>query len=282
MIINLVSNLGEDFNPDLILQYNTAITSNLKKALEEEGHDVNLVRDHTDEAPKANHTIVISNWAMKKLRADPLYLIMLREATDGKLGLWLDAAFGGMDDIYDVVLTVTPPYLNSGPKFKWVGFAADPELFYPEQGLRPTAFVDSYAYGWHNGSFNHIFDTLQAVLKTSEVDVIQPILQYNTGKRIPWDQLAGLFRRCHFSIVTQLGHWGLTNIETATCGALLVIHKSMDRPNTWPCKLNHVIWETSTDLEEILKGPVDVETNRAQALENSWAKVVARIEEALR
>ncbi len=282
MKINIVSNLGEGFNPDLILQYNTSIAFNLRKALKGAGHEINLVKDHDNQAPKADHSIVISNWAMNRVRDDPRYLNMLREATDGKLGLWLDASFSGMDKLYDVVLTVTPPYEHSSPKFKWVGYAADPTVFYPEQDPRPTAFVDSYAYGWYGGEYDYVYDILKAVLDVSQIQVLQPIEQYNTGKRIPWPQLAALFRRCHFSIVTQLGHWGLTNIETATCGALLIMPKPMDRPHSWPCDLNHVFWENQADLEEILSRPVDIEANRAKALESTWEKVVDRLTEALK
>lgn len=282
MIVNLVSNLGEAFNPDLILQYNTSITFNLSRALDEAGHEVNLVKDHDNEAPKADHSIVVSNWAMNRIRDDPKYLAMLREATDGKLALWLDAAFGGMDNLYDVVLTVTPPYKQSGPKFKWVGYAADPEVFYPEQDPRPTAFVDSFAYGWYEGQYDYVYDIIKAVLDVSRVQVLQPIEQYNTGRRIPWLELAALFRRCHFSVVTQLGNWGLTNIETAACGALLVQHKPMNRENSWPCDLNYAFWESQADLEEILSRTVDVKANRAKALEQTWGDVVSRMEEALR
>ena len=281
MKLNLISNLAENFDPNLILQYNTSITVNLRKALQKAGHEVHLVRDHDNEASKADHSIVVSNWAMNRIRDDPTYLAMLREATDGKLGLWLDAAFGGMDNLYDVVLTVTPPYPQSDPKFKWVGYAADPEVFYPDQDPRPTAFVDSYAYGWYESQYDYSYDILKAVLAVSGLQILQPVEQYNTGRRIPWAQLAALFRRCHFSIVTQLGHWGLTNIETATCGSLLVMHKPMDRPHSWPCEMNHAFWETQSDLEQILSRPVDVEANRAVALKQTWAKVVTRIEKAL-
>jgi len=282
MKFNVVSNLGEDYNPDLILQYNKVIAWSLRRALEEAGHEVFFVRDHADEAPPADHSIVISNWAMNRVRDDSSYLAMLREATGGKLGLWLDAAFSGMEELYDVVFTVTPPYEHSSSKFKWAGFAAYPDIFYPEQESRPTAFVDSYMYGWYGGEYDYSYDILRAVLDGSKIQVLQPIEQYNKGKRIPWAQLASLFRRCHFSIVTQLGNWGLTNIETATCGALLVLHKPMERAYSWPCDLNHVFWENQADLSEILSRPVDIEANRAKALENTWTKVVDRLMEVLR
>jgi len=282
MILNLVSNLGEGYNPDLILQYNTSIAVNLKKFLEKAGHDVNLVKDHDNTAPEADHSIVISNWAMNKIKANHGYRRMLREVSRGKVALWLDAAFGGMDELYDVVLTVTPPYEASAPKFKWVGYAADPEVFYPQPGSEPTAFVDSYAFGWYNAEYDYVYDIIKEVLEDIELKIIQPVTQYNTGKRVPWTQYAALFRQCQFSVVTQLGGWGLTNIETATCGALLVMNKAMDRPLSWPCKMNHAFWETKEELKDILGRDVDLKANRAVALESSWGDVVNRVEEALR
>jgi len=281
MIFNLVSNLGEGYDPDLILQYNTSIAVSLKAALIAAGHGVNLVKDHDDRAPACDHTIVISNWAMGRVRDDPIYRVMLKAATKGEFCLWLDAAFGGMDAMYDLVLTVVPPYPTSGPRYKWVGFAADPTIFKPGQEGRPLAWVDSYAYGWHQGQFDYVFDILKAVLSVSGVGTVQPLEQYNTGRRIPRAEMAVQMGRCHFSIVTQLGNWGLTNIETATCGALLVIHKDMNREHTWPCELNHILWENQRDLEEILSRTVDIQANRAKAMEQSWPQVVARMEEAL-
>lgn len=279
MIFNLVSNLSEGYDPDLILQYNTSIAVSLKAALIKAGHYVTLVKDHDDEAPTAGYTIVISNWAMNRVRDDPAYLPMLRRATRWKLCLWLDAAFGGMDAQYDTVFTVVPPYDYSGPKFRWAGFAADPDIFKSQQASQPRAFIDSYAYGWHDGKYDYVFDIIKAV--TKDMAVSQPVEQYNEGRRIPRARLAEIMSYCHFSVVTQVGNWGLTNIETATCGALLVIHKDMNAEHTWPCELNHALWKSKYELEEILSRPVDVEANRAKALEQNWAQVVARIEGAL-
>ncbi len=56
----------------------------------------------------------------------------------------------------------------------------------------------------------------------------------------------------------------------------------MNRENTKPCDLNYAFWETQSDLEEILSRTVDVEANRAKALEQTWGDVVSRMEEALR
>lgn len=282
MIINLVSNLDEDFDWHLFNAYNHVIAYSLRGALQDLGHEVNLVKDHDigSYSLNADHTIVISAVAMTKIRDDPLTGKILRAATEGKLALWIDAAFPQWEPLFDRILTVVPPYSSSGDHCRWVGYAADPAIFYPEQEEK-TVFVDSYMWGWYNGAHDWIYTLISNVLEDSGLKVLQPVPVYNKGSRATWPMMIRAFRASHFHVTTQIGHFGLTNIEATTCGAQLVIHKDLDRPRTWPFEMPHVTWSTREDLEEILATWPNLYENRQMATEHTWRKVASRVLEAL-
>ncbi|MCK5644969.1 MAG: hypothetical protein KAJ19_29485 [Gammaproteobacteria bacterium] len=281
VVINLVSNLDEDFDVDKFYSYNHTIAFSLRGALQELGHDVKMVKDHDigSTTPLADHTVVISSVAMNKIRDDPLIGKILRAATKGKMALWLDAAFPHWEPLFDRILTGVPPYSSSGDHCRWVGYAADPALFYPEQDEK-TVFVDSYAWGFHHGAHDWIFELIRDVLEDSGLNVIQPIETYNKG-RVMWPEMQRALRASHFHLTTQIGHFGLTNIEATTCGAQLVIHKDLDRPTTWPFPMPFTIWETAEELEEILASWPNLHENRQMAMEHTWEKVALRVLEAL-
>lgn len=281
MKINLVSNLDADSAYQHLQAYNHIIAWSLREALQEAGHEPMLVCDRLErDIPHADHTIIISNTAMNRIHDEGWYQAEYRRSATGLFCLWLDGAFDGSEDPYDRVLTVAPVPKWVSPKFKQVGWAADPERFRPEQ-TEPTAFVDTYMYGWYNGQFDKIYDLMKEALQESGIKTLQPTAQYNQG-RIHWVDLQEIFRKSTYHIGTQLCHWGWTEIEAATCGSLLVFNRAIHRPDTWPSVLNHELWDTKEELIEILSRPVDVAANRARARENTWQKIVTRIEEALR
>lgn len=166
MILNLVSNLDQLFQVEKFNAYNHVIAYSLRRALLDLGHEVNLIRDHGNEAPQADHTVVISNVAMVKVRDNPEYKAMLREATRGKFTLWLDESYHGWDQHFDRILTVVPPYKDSSDKYRWVGYAAYPDLFYSDQEEK-TVFVDSYMWGWYGGAHDWIYRCIQEALEES-------------------------------------------------------------------------------------------------------------------
>ena len=134
MRINLVSNLDETSAYQHLNAYNHIIAWSLREALQAAGHDAQFTPDRlVENVPRAEHTIVISNTAMNRIREDPAYLAAYRAATDGKLCLWLDGAFEGFEHPYDRVLTVAPCPGFVSSKFRQVGWAADPMRFRPEQ-----------------------------------------------------------------------------------------------------------------------------------------------------
>ena len=85
-----------------------------------------------------------------------------------------------------------------------------------------------------------------------------------------------IIRKCHYYCCTQLGESGLTRIEAATSGALLVVPEALYRPRTMD-SLECRMWRTRDDLLDILSTDVDVKANREKALVHSWDKVVERM-----
>jgi len=280
VIINLVSNLDEIFDVEKFYSYNHVIAYSLRRALLSLGHEINMVRDHGDEAPQADHTIVISAVAMAKVRDNPEYKAMLREATQGILALWLDASFSGWDQHFDRILNVVPPYKDSSDKYRWVGYAAYPDLFYPDQEEK-TVFVDSYPWKWYGGAHDWIYRCIQEALAESGLRILQPIKAYNQGRAM-WPEMIEAFRASHFHVTTQIGNFGLTNIEAITCGARLVLHEDLNERRSWPFLMPHALWETKEELLEILAREPDVDYVRSQALEHTWDKVVRRVLENLK
>lgn len=279
MRFNLVSNLSEQAEPTQFCSYNHIIAYSLKKALTSAGHEAVLVSDKQTQIPIADHAIVISNFAMNRVLREINYHSALKAASRGLLCLWLDSDFGDWKNHFDRVLTVNRRGAHKPEVFRYVGWAADSSIFFPEQsGL--AVYVDPYMRGFYGCRFDSVYDEIQRVVESSGIEFFQPVFQYNAG-RVPWVTVAGLLRKSSFFVVTQLGKWDLMNIEAATCGALLVVHKRLDRPDTYPSPLNHRVYSSPEELLEILREPVDVAANRAVALENTWAKVVDRVLEAV-
>lgn len=299
MLINIVSNLGQETPPEKLYNFNQVVAWSLRKAFEKRGIETRFVQDRLMEKggiPQADHCIVISAKAMVMIRASgqsqKLCYERLRKATTGKMTLYLDSDFGRWGKIFDCVFTLAKPQ-RLRPSYFYAGWGANPEFCYPEQRER-SVYLDSLKIPYHNGKFDDIFDILRDVLKISEhslettksitqtlpnlnMTLYMPVPRYNKRfKTIYWPEIQEILRKCHYYCCTQLGEGGLTRIEAATCGALLVVPKALYRPKTMET-LEHKIWETKDELLDILSTKTDVNAIRKKALEHSWDKVVDRM-----
>jgi len=250
----------------------------MREAFEKKGVEARLVKERgllEGSPPIADHTIVLSNIAMNCVRSNPAYLKMLRKTTRGTVDLWLDAAWAGWDRFFDYIFCVAKPYASRPPQYVHGGYGADPRYLYPEQEEK-AVFLDSLMWGKYEGKYDSIYRLYEKILPELDVKVYSPVPIYNKSPRIPWLKMQAVRRKCHFFCVTQLGGFGLGRMETATCGALVVQPKILDRP--WlNVDLKMEIWNTSEDLIKILEAPVDVEAVRKKALEHSWDKAASRI-----
>jgi len=280
MRFNILSTISEGAKPAELWSYNQIVAFSLKKGLKALGHEAVLVDDKTRNFKIANHSIVTSSKVLNQFRTDPGYMRALANASAGNVCLWLDSDFNGWyTPLFDRILVVCRQHKQDPQRFRYVGWAADSELFRPEQ-KQPMVAVDTYMRGFYKGSLDHVYDIIEDVVKDTDMQVFQPVIQYNAG-RIKWPVIASGLRMSTHYIVTQPAAWGLTNIEAATCGAQLLIHKDLMAPKTWPSPLNYWMYDSAEQLRELLQRPVDVEANRKLALENSWLKVAERVMEAV-
>jgi len=293
--INLISNLVEDSKLEELCTFNQVVAWSLRDAFIKQGVECRLVEDRNLDGgiiPEADYNIVISGIGMKLIRDNKKCLINLNSATRIKTALYLDADFGSWWKLFNYVFTVVEPQYRKN-HYIYGGWGADPAFFYPEQDEK-TIFLDSLMYNFYGGRFNKIYDIYKELFDiptqvltsgnrftgtAPKVNAVihMPIPTYD--KRyllIYWPEMQKIIRQCHYYCCTQLGESGLTRIESATCGALLVVPEALYRPKTMD-SLEAKIWRTRDDLIEILSKDVNVEAIRKKALVHSWDKVASRI-----
>lgn len=225
--------------------------------------------------PKADHTLVTSAIAMKAIRKISEYRALVRASTKGKLTVYLDAAYAYWDKLFDRIFTVVQPFLKSSPKYVYAGWAADPEYCYPDQGPR-AVFCDSLMYGFYNGRLDHIYKQIEDVFTRAPLRIYCPFPDYHNRKVISWLEMQKILRNCQFYMCTQDGEGGLTRIEAATCGALLVVPKPLYRHLTMG-SLEHAIWTSKEELRQILNSNTEPEKISRKARIHTWDKVASRI-----
>ncbi|MBA7489836.1 hypothetical protein ES702_00370 [subsurface metagenome] len=290
MKINIISNLREDVKVHHLFMFNHIVAWSLHKALKKRGIKARLVADTYIDfkaPPKADHAIIVSGKARSRWQRLSAYRKRIRKTTKGKVALYLDADFSGWHAVFDYVFTVVKP-VRKNPRYVYAGWGADPKLFYPGQKEK-AVFVDCLMYGKYGGRFNKIYDVYRKVFSLPKKLVMEgnPINKNINGiklfmplpvykNRIYWPQMQETLRKCHFYCCTQLGESGLTRIEAATCGALLVVPKPLYRPRTM-ASLDHAIWSTRKELEKILKRKTKPKQIRKKALKHSWNLVAKRI-----
>jgi len=254
----------------------------LREALKKQHVECRLVYSKdipTVTVPYADHTLVTSAIAMKAMRKDPEYRERVRGSTKGKLTVYLDAAYAYWDGIFDRVFTVVEPFGKSSKKYVYAGWGADPQYCYPDQGPR-AVFVDSLMYGFYGGRFDHVYELIDTVLVELSwrvpLQIYCPFPDYHNRKVMTWLEVQQILRRCHFYMCTQDGEGGLTRIEAATCGALLVVPKPLYRHRTMG-SLEHAIWTSKEELRQILKSNTDPDAISRKARAHTWDKVASRI-----
>lgn len=295
MIINLFSRNTETSSPETLFMFNQVVAWALRRAFTKIGVETRFVSDDQfwdGDIPEADHSIVISNFVMRAIRNDPALHQKMREATKGKMTLYLDSDYAYWWRLFDHVFTIVEP-LRSEVQYVYAGWGADPSIFYPDQEDK-AIFINSLLYGKWNGKFDYIYDDVRDIFHISEEQLNgkKPVMHKTTidGMEItvylpvpvfrenvvPWSDFRCIQRKCHFYFCTQLGESVLTRIESATCGSLLVVPKPLLRSRTMG-SMEHAIYETRQELIEILKTKTDVKAIREKALENSWDKVVGRM-----
>jgi len=216
---------------------------------------------------------------MKAMRKNHKYLELVRASTKGKMTLYLDAAYAYWDKLFDVIFTVVQPFQKSSSKYVYAGWGADPKYCYPDQGTR-AVFCDSLMYGFYKGRYDPIYTLIEtACAELSACVPLQiycPFPNYHNRQVITWPEMQAILRKCHFYMCTQDGESGLTRIEAATSGALLVVPKPLYRYRTMG-SLEHVIWTSKEELRQILMSNTHPCVISRKARAHTWDRVAARI-----
>lgn len=270
-MLNLISNLDESVKLEDLRGFNAAVAWFLHKSFEKLGYPSRLVADRNNNIPIADNTLMISAIGMVRMRTNPRYRAMVRRATKRKLAVYIE------NDIYvgypyDISFTVPPPHNPKG--FVWAGWAADPTHCYPDQAEKAVFLDKQYATRSIRTELAQIYHTYLRVLPTTGAKIYRRDLIIR--KMIPWVDVQKIFRKCHFYCCTQYGEAGLTRIEAATCGALLVVPARLYKPRTMG-PLPHAIWRNEADLRRIMATKTDPQAISGQARKQTWELVVRRI-----
>jgi len=284
MKINLISSLEEGWTLDRIISPNQVYAWFLHEAFVGVGVDARFVKCSKlkqEHPPKADYTIVISAAAYTYMTTMEGYAERLRESTAEKLVCYMNTdelRYG--DHYFDHCFTQIEPRGGRPEKYVCVGWGVDPTYSYPEQDEK-AAFLDSKVL--HKLSMKSVTKVYQAydnVLPKLDMKIYAPVPVYNKDPRLPYPDYQSILRKCHYFLCTQFGEGGITRLEAAACGALLVVPAKF-RPRKTMKLFNHRLWYTEEDLIEALDEPVDIEANRRRALEHRWEDVTKRMLELL-
>ena len=181
----------------------------------------------------------------------------------------------------------------------YIGWAADPDLLYPEQKpnvLRilidhpyyksgtpditkaVTEDVLSFAYtgGWIKRGYNHI--TVRRLVNggAEDVTIKNAETKLFDRKHVPFPDIANEYRKATVYMVTHKESVGLTCLELAMCCALTVASDGLiyqDRLDT----IRHVRYEGIRAPWGKVLDEIDIKASAAVAREQTWAKVADRM-----
>lgn len=305
MIVNLIGTITDNTQIHHLTQFNSVVTFFLHRALKGLGVDAQLVpygQIYDKAPPTCDHSIVIVGSAFvefdtKRAKQRPhifgteerrkiakQFCDRIYNTTRDKVTLYIDSNYAHWDSYFDKIFTVAPPKWSGRPSPKlWthperyvhVGWGADPEYCYPDKNKQKTIFIDFYetnpAYIKRAKGFYDIYDRVLGEMTDAKI--------YDNRRRQlqrPWPDIQKLFRESHFYIDPQYGRTGLTRIESAMCGCLLVTAKNMFAP--WAMgQLTAATWTFEKELRRILEGQTNPKQIHDKVKHITWNEVAKRI-----
>ncbi|MHB2169959.1 hypothetical protein [Alsobacter sp. R-9] len=200
-------------------------------------------------------------------------------------------------DPVDVTLTVVDDERPSAGINVHVGWAGDSELLGPRQGETLRILIDHPNYGagprvdysleiaeqtvafvrgdlwrgrWPGATVRRMVD---GGVENVNFDRLAPAVF--TRKHIPFARIAAEYSQAHVFLVTHPESVGLSVLETALCGALVVAPEGYISPALLKT-VRHVTYKRDIPWQQILDA-IDIAESRHVAMQNSWARVAARI-----
>lgn len=280
--INIIADLRDGLSINDILSPFGIYSFFLKKEFEKKGYECNVIKDReliNTDLPIADYSLIVSGSAMHFIYTPEHkidgYLDKIRKSTKKYVLCYANQESAPRELYFDFIFTQIKPEISEQcPKHIYAGWGADHQYCYPNQKEK-AVYLDSLPYGFYSNSYNNIYDTYKRVLNKSNCKLYFP-RESNASKRISWIEIQKIMRKCHYYCCTQYGEAGLSRLEAATCGALLVIPRVLYKKRTMDL-FEHKIWDTEEDLIEILNSKTDIEKIRSKASVHTWDKVVKRI-----
>jgi hypothetical protein len=184
-------------------------------------------------------------------------------------------------------------------RYHYIGWAADPDVLYPEQrrdelrilldhpyyksgqpDITEAVTVDATMFA-HTGSWQRYGYKTAKVRRlvnggAEDVTINDPPLKMFDRRHVSFPDIAQEYRRTHIYCVTHKESVGLTCLELAYCGAFVVAPKGMiyqDRLET----VRHIQYEgVRAPWGEVLPA-IDIQQSRGLACEQTWDKVTDRM-----
>lgn len=234
-----------------------------------------------DKPPQiADYTLITSRSGYSQILGTPGYYEKLKKLTKKKIAIYLcsDLHTGRnvhLPKYFDHIFTQVQPKPGLDPKYVYAGWGADPEYCYPEKKEK-AVYLDSLMYEYYKGRYDSIYKIYEETIPKLEIKLYHPLPRYKGTKRTGWLTHQKLVRASHFYCLTQPGEGGLTRLEAATGGALLVVPEAFSKLRSIS-GLERRVWKTEEDLIKILEKPLNARAIRKKALEHSWEKTVERI-----
>ncbi len=243
-------------------------------------------------------------------RREPYFLEIVRKHTKGAVCTIADHDLGDGDE--DLVLHARRSTNHRPGRSAWIGWAADPELFRPEKSDDTlTIFVDHkyyadarvdwterllaeatrFAVDYEAGRYRQIKGKTRArvvFLGPSGIEESRPphIRDEKFGDdrrlflaRVAQSELAEIYRKTDIYIVTHSETMGLSTLEAALAGALIVSPVGFVRSELlYP--LDHIEFGHSVDWQYALDR-VDPSYSQILATEFSWNRLADRVLNAM-
>lgn len=273
-MLNIIGELSGDAKLTEIRGWGHVIPWCLHEAFEELGYPSRLVNYTDNHPPVADNALLIGR-ATNMLK-QPQYLKNLKSATREKITNYLDWDFN-LWYRFDVTFTVVPPK-KASERFVYAGWGAPAKYFYPDQQEK-TLFFDRLRLVHLKKLYKtnkQLLQTIERVLARTHAKI------YVNNHARSWMEMQQILRRCHYHVdcvcECNICECGLTRIEAATCGALLVVPKFLYLKGQKTLNpLEYALWETEEELENILDRKTNPHAISMKARKQTWKKAATRI-----
>jgi hypothetical protein len=195
--------------------------------------------------------------------------------------------------------TRTRDWIRYANNYHYIGWAADPELLYPEQkphelrilldhpyykngqpDITEAVTVDTTMFAhtgaWQSYGYKSVKVRRLVNGGAEDVTIDDPPLKMFDRRHVPFPDIAQEYRRTHVYCVTHKESVGLTCLELGMCGAFVAAPKGMiyeDRLRT----VRHIEYESvRVPWGKVLEA-IDIKASAEKAREQRWFSVVDRM-----